>query len=50
MVKLVTLELLERLKNSNFILESKMGELNQNKNQNNQIDQMLCENFILPWK
>ena len=39
-----------RLKNSDFILESKMGELNQNQNQNNQIDQIQCENFVLPWK
>ena len=38
------------LKNSDFILESKMAQLNQNKIQNNQIDQMECENFILPWK
>ena len=37
-----------RLKNSDFILESKMAELNQN--QNNQIDQMQCESLILPWK
>ena len=35
-----------RLKNGNFILESKIAELIQN----NQIDQMHCENFILPWK
>ena len=32
MDKLVILGLLERLKNSGFILESKMEELNQNKN------------------
>ena len=32
MDKLVTLGLIERLKNRNFILESKMAELNQNKN------------------
>ena len=36
-----------RLKNSDFILESKMAGL---KIQNNQINQMQCENFILPWK
>ena len=30
--KLVTLELIERLKNSDFILESKIAELNQDKN------------------
>ena len=35
-----------RLKNGDFILESKIAELIQN----NQIDQMHCENFILPWK
>ena len=32
MDKLVALGLERRLKNSNFILESKMVELNQNKN------------------
>ena len=32
MNKLLTLELQERLKKSDFILESKMAELNQNKN------------------
>ena len=32
MDKLVTSGLVERSKNSNFILESKMTELNQNKN------------------
>ena len=30
-----------------FILESEMTEI---QIQNNQINQMLCENFILPWK
>ena len=50
MDKLVTLGLVERLKNSVFILESKMAVLNQNKNRNNQIHQMLCKIFILPWK
>ena len=50
MHKLVTLGLVERLENCDFILETKMAELNENKNSNNQIDQMLCENFILPWK
>ena len=50
MNKLVTLGLEERLKNSDFILRSKMEELNQNKNLNNQINQMKCKNFILPWK
>ena len=32
MNKLVTLGLIEMLKNSDFILESKMTELSQNKN------------------
>ena len=32
MDKLNTLGLVERLKNSDFILESKMGEPNKNKN------------------
>ena len=32
MDKLVTLGLIERLKNRNVILESKIAELNQNKN------------------
>ena len=39
-----------RLKNSDFILESKMTELNQIKIQNNQVKQMQYENFILHWK
>ena len=30
--------------------KSKMVQLNQKKIQNNQIDPMLCNNFILPWK
>ena len=38
------------LKNSNFILESKRAELKQNKIQNNLMDQMQCDNFILPWE
>ena len=38
------------LKNSDFILESKMAELNQNKN-SKQIDRPdVVRNFILPWK
>ena len=37
-----------RLKNTDFILESKMAELNQNKNLN-QLGRP-DENFILPWK
>ena len=45
MDRLVTFEPVERLKNSDFILDSKMAELNQNKNSKNQIDQMLYENF-----
>ena len=32
MDELVTLGLVERLKNSDFILETKMAELNKNKN------------------
>ena len=48
MDKLVMLELVERLKNCDFILEDKMAELKKIKIQNKQIDQMLCENFILP--
>ena len=27
-----------------------MAELNPNQIQNNQMDQKLCEKFILPWK
>ena len=40
MDNLVTLELVEMLKNSGFILQSKMTELNQNKNseQSNPLD------------
>ena len=38
----------QRLKDSDFILESKMAELIKIKFQNNQIYQMQCENFILP--
>ena len=41
MDKLVTLGLVETLKNNNFILESKMAELNQKKKKkikNKQID------------
>ena len=48
MDKLVMLEMVERLKNCYFILEDKMAELKKIKIQNKQIDQMLCENFILP--
>ena len=50
MDKLVALGRVERLKDSDFVLENKMTERNQNKIQNNQIDLMLYENFILPWK
>ena len=39
-----------RLKNSDFILESKMAELIKIKTENNQRDQMQHENIILPWK
>ena len=47
------LEDFHRLKNGDFILESKMAELNQFKTKNirkNLIDQMQCENVVLPWK
>ena len=47
------LEDFHRLKNGDFILESKMAELNQFKTKKirkNLIDQMLCENVVLPWK
>ena len=44
MDKFVTLGLVERLKNSDFILEPEMAELNQNKIQ---INQIRYENFIL---
>ena len=47
MDKLAILELVERLKNCDFVLEDKMTELKKIKIQNKQIDQMLCENFIL---
>ena len=50
MDKLVTLRLVERLKNSDFILETKTAELIKIKIENNQIYQMLCEDFVLPWK
>ena len=36
--------LIQRLRKSDFILESKMAELNQNKNQNNQLQ------VIFDWK
>ena len=38
------------LKNSNFILEKKWRNKIKIKTQNNEIDYMQCENFILPWK
>ena len=40
----------QAVKNRDFILESETAELNQKKFQNNQIGQVQCENFILPWK
>ena len=40
--------MVEKFKKCDFILKLKLAELNQNNIQNNQIDQMLCENFILP--
>ena len=39
------LVLVERLKTSDFILESKMAELNQNQKLND-----VVRNFVLPWK
>ena len=42
--------MVEKFKKCDFILKLKLAELNQNNIQSNQIDQMLCENFILPWK
>ena len=43
--------LVERLENGDFILESKMVELNQNKKiQNNRIDGMVREKFSFPGK
>ena len=39
-----------RLKNSNFILESKMVELNQNKTSKQPDRPDTVSNFILPWK
>ena len=39
----------ESLKNDDFSLESEMDEI-KIKIQNNQINQMMCENFILPRK
>ena len=52
MDKQVTLEQVERLGSCYFILGSKMAELNQLKIkiQNNQIDQIRCQNFILSRK
>ena len=38
--------IVHRLKNSDFILESKMVELNENKNSKQADDQMQCENFF----
>ena len=38
----------QKLKNSDFVLESKMSV--KIKIKNNQIDQMQYENFILSWK
>ena len=47
MDELIMIGFVESLKNDDFSLESKMDEI---KIQNNQIKQMLCENFILPGK
>ena len=35
-----------RLKNSDFMLESKMADLNQNKNSKNQVDRMQCKKIL----
>ena len=35
---------------ANLSALKKMVELNQNKKWKKQIDQMQCENFLLPWK
>ena len=40
----------KRWRNSDFNLENKMAEQIKLIIQNNQIDQMQRENFILPWK
>ena len=37
-----------KLKNKDFVLESKMAELNKNKNLKQPDQHMQCENFILP--
>ena len=48
MDKLVTLGLVERLKNGDFILEIKMAELNQNKNKKtDQSDAVWNHHFTL---
>ena len=47
MDQLIMVGPVESLKNDDFSLESKMDEI---KIQNNQINQMMCENFILPRK
>ena len=39
-----------RLKNIDFVLESKMKEVNQNQNSKQSDRPMQCENFILLWK
>ena len=42
----MTLGLLERLKNSDLNLESKMGELNQNKSHNNRLTRFCVKTFF----
>ena len=39
-----------RLKNNDFVLESKMVELNKNNNSKQLNQQDAVRNFILPWK
>ena len=49
MDQLIMVGPVESLKNDDFSLESEMDEI-KIKIQNNQINQMMCENFILPRK
>ena len=44
----MTLGPIEKLENGNFILESKIVELNQNKKKKKQMDQTLCVHAD-PW-
>ena len=42
--------LVERLKNTNFILKSKMAELNRNENSKQPDQPDTVQQFILTWK